>query len=172
MGSSPGRRCLRLDEALRSVDEAEHELDLFVTNPKLITWSARRSSSRESTSDSEHSTRHGGLSPSSGGRAPRRRTRRRRPSRGLAHVDGAEKRRLMHGLLDRVVVRRADRRGRNANPITERTQIVLRGNVLSASHTQRQPPLSRATRYLPERSMSSTRYESGPSQNRSASRPR
>jgi hypothetical protein len=41
-----------------------------------------------------------------------------------------ERRRLMHGLLDRVVVRRADRRGRNARPIAERTQIILRGNVL------------------------------------------
>jgi hypothetical protein len=36
----------------------------------------------------------------------------------------------MHGLLDRVIVTRADRRGRHARPIRERTQIVLRGNVL------------------------------------------
>jgi hypothetical protein len=41
-----------------------------------------------------------------------------------------EKRRLLHGLLDRVVLSRADRRGRHARPIAERTQIVLRGNVL------------------------------------------
>jgi hypothetical protein len=41
-----------------------------------------------------------------------------------------EKRQLMHGLLDRVVVTRAQGRGRHANPIGERAQIVLRGNVL------------------------------------------
>jgi hypothetical protein len=36
----------------------------------------------------------------------------------------------MHGALDRVVVRRAIVRGRHGEPITQRTQIVLRGNVL------------------------------------------
>ncbi len=41
-----------------------------------------------------------------------------------------EKRRLMHGLLDRVVVQRADRGGRHARPISDRTQIILRGNLL------------------------------------------
>jgi hypothetical protein len=41
-----------------------------------------------------------------------------------------EKRRLLHGLLERVVVTRAKGRGRHANPIGERVQIVLRGNVL------------------------------------------
>jgi hypothetical protein len=41
-----------------------------------------------------------------------------------------DKRRLLHGLLDRVVVSRARGRGRHANPVKERTQIVLRGNVL------------------------------------------
>jgi hypothetical protein len=35
----------------------------------------------------------------------------------------------MHGLLDRIVLTRADRRGRHASPISERTQIILRGNV-------------------------------------------
>lgn len=42
----------------------------------------------------------------------------------------SEKRRLMHGLLDRVVISQATGRGRHAGPIDERTQIVLRGNVL------------------------------------------
>jgi hypothetical protein len=41
-----------------------------------------------------------------------------------------ERRRLLHGLLDRVVVSRAHGRGKHANPVSERTQIVLRGNVL------------------------------------------
>jgi recombinase/recombinase-like zinc beta ribbon protein len=41
-----------------------------------------------------------------------------------------EKRALMHGLLDRVLLRRAPGRGPNSVPVAERTQIVLRGNVL------------------------------------------
>ena len=41
-----------------------------------------------------------------------------------------EKRQLMHGLFDRVIVSRADRRDRQPVPKGERTQIVLRGNVL------------------------------------------
>jgi hypothetical protein len=41
-----------------------------------------------------------------------------------------EKRTLMHGLLDRVVLRRDETKGRNPAPLSERTQIVLRGNVL------------------------------------------
>src|SRR5919197_452446 len=36
----------------------------------------------------------------------------------------------MHGLLDRVVVKRADRRGRHAQPIRQRAQTVRRGNVM------------------------------------------
>ena len=40
-----------------------------------------------------------------------------------------EKRRLLHGLLDRVVLRRVDGR-REKVPVAERTQIVLRGNAL------------------------------------------
>jgi hypothetical protein len=41
-----------------------------------------------------------------------------------------EKRTLLHGLLDRVLLRRAPGRGPRAVPVAERTQIVLRGNVL------------------------------------------
>ena len=41
-----------------------------------------------------------------------------------------ERRRLMHGILDRVILTRADQRGRHARPIGERAQIVLRENVL------------------------------------------
>jgi hypothetical protein len=44
-----------------------------------------------------------------------------------------EKRRLLHGLLDRVELRRSAGRGRKATPVAERTQIVLHGNVLLGS---------------------------------------
>jgi len=40
-----------------------------------------------------------------------------------------EKRSLLHGLLDRVVLRRVDGR-RERVPVADRAQIVLRGNVL------------------------------------------
>ena len=47
-------------------------------------------------------------------------------------LDLPERRRLLHGLLDRVVLRRADgrRREKGGIALAERTQIVLRGNVL------------------------------------------
>jgi hypothetical protein len=41
-----------------------------------------------------------------------------------------EKRKLLHGLLDRVVLKKAGFRGRLAPSIENRVQIVLRGNVL------------------------------------------
>jgi len=42
----------------------------------------------------------------------------------------AWKRKLLHGLLDRVVLKRSPGRGKNAVPVAERTQILLRGNML------------------------------------------
>jgi site-specific DNA recombinase len=41
-----------------------------------------------------------------------------------------ERRTLMHGLLDRVVLQRDESKGRNPAALSERAQIVLRGNVL------------------------------------------
>ena len=44
----------------------------------------------------------------------------------------------MHGLLERVIVTRADRRGRHARPIGERAQVVLRGgSILRAAGKKR-----------------------------------
>ena len=40
-----------------------------------------------------------------------------------------EKRTLLHGLLERVVVTRADGRGKHAPPVEKRTQIMLRGGM-------------------------------------------
>lgn len=121
-----------LDEAARAVADAEHELDLFITNPKLLTILGEAKflegvDARQRALDEARSTL-GEL----------------RAQSALADevvADGdllrawpslttQEKRRLLHGLLDRVVVSRARGRGKNANPIGERTQIVLRGNVL------------------------------------------
>jgi hypothetical protein len=40
-----------------------------------------------------------------------------------------EKRTLLHGFLERVVVTRADGRGKHTPPVEDRTQILLRGGV-------------------------------------------
>jgi hypothetical protein len=120
-----------LEAAARAVAEAEHELDLYVTNPKLLTLLGEQkfldgTEARQRALDEA-----------------RRALGELRQQSSLADelADGnvlrawptlavQEKRQLMHGLLDRVVVTRAQGRGRHANPIGERAQIVLRGNVL------------------------------------------
>jgi DNA invertase Pin-like site-specific DNA recombinase len=120
-----------LEEAVRAVADAEHELDLFVTNPKLITLIGEARflegvAARQRALDDARATLAELRSQTT-------------LADELAEGDLLtawptltiqEKRRLLHGLLDRVVVTRARGRGKNANPICERTQIVLRGNVL------------------------------------------
>jgi site-specific DNA recombinase len=120
-----------LEAASRSVADAEHELDLFVTNPKLMTIlgepkflegvDARQRALDEARQELAELRTQSTLADE------------------LADGDlltawptltVQEKRRLLHGLLDRVVVSRARGRGKNANPVRERVQIVLRGNVL------------------------------------------
>jgi site-specific DNA recombinase len=120
-----------LEEAARAVAEAEHELDLFIANPKLLTLIG------EERFLEGVEVRQRALEEA------RQELAEKRAQSSLADelVDGdllkswptltvQEKRRLLHGLLDRVVVRRARGRGKNANPVSERAQIVLRGNVL------------------------------------------
>jgi site-specific DNA recombinase len=120
-----------LEEATRAVTEAEYELDLFITNPKLLSLIGEERflegvDARQRALDEAHAA-----------------VAELRTQSSLAYelADGdllrawpsltvQEKRRLLHGLLDRVVVSRAKGRGRHANPVSERTQSVLRGNVL------------------------------------------
>jgi DNA invertase Pin-like site-specific DNA recombinase len=120
-----------IETAARAVAEAEHELDLFVTNPKLLTLLGEQrfidgAQTRQRALDEVRQTLA---------------ELRQQSSMASELADGdllgawptlstPEKRRLMHGLLDRVVVKRASGRGRHAEPIGERTQIVLRGHVL------------------------------------------
>jgi hypothetical protein len=119
-----------IEAANRAVVEAEHELDLFVTNPKLLTILGEQKFTnglevRQLALD-EARQMLGEL--------------RRQSDLATELADGnllrawptlttQEKRQLLHGLLDRVVVTRARRRGRHANPIGDRTQIFLRGDV-------------------------------------------
>ena len=129
----------QIEAAARSVAEAEHELDLFVNNPKLLSLLGQKKfmegvEVRQRALDEARATLAQARSQSA-----------------LAEELGdgdllqawpsltvQERRRLMHGLLERVIVTRADRRGRHARPIGERTQIVLRGgSILGGSGKKR-----------------------------------
>jgi site-specific DNA recombinase len=120
----------QLDHTIRAVTEAEHELDLFVLDPKLLSLIGERKF-REGVEVRQHALDQ---------------TRRRlAEARSQAAVIGGlpsgdlvttwptlsipERRRLLHGLLDRVVLTRSPARGKNATPVEERTQLILRGNV-------------------------------------------
>jgi DNA invertase Pin-like site-specific DNA recombinase len=120
-----------LEDAARAVAEAEHELDLFVNNPKLLTLLGE-TKFVEGIEVRQHALDQA-----------RQSLAELRSQSVLAEdiADGdildawptltvQEKRRLMRGLLDRIVLTRAPARGKNAIPVAERTQIVLRGNVL------------------------------------------
>jgi site-specific DNA recombinase len=120
-----------LEDASRTVAEAEHELDLFVTNPKLLTLlgeekfiegveARQRMLDEARQSLAELRTQSTLADELADGDL----------LRAWPTLTIQEKRRLLHGLLDRVVVTRARGRGKNANPVSERTQIVLRGNIL------------------------------------------
>lgn len=120
----------RLDEALRAVIDAEHELDLFVTNPRLLTTlgeqrflegvDARQLALDDARAMVAHLRQQHDLAAHlTDGRL----------LDAWPTLSTQEKRRLLHGLLDRVVLRRVDGR-REKVPIADRTQIVLRGNVL------------------------------------------
>jgi site-specific DNA recombinase len=120
-----------LDDAQRNLTDAEHELDLFLQTPRLLTLlgedkflegaEVRQQALDEARATVSEIGQQSAL------------------AQELADGDLIaawptltiqEKRRLMHGLLDRVTVKRATGRGRHADPISDRTQIVLRGNVL------------------------------------------
>ena len=59
-----------VERSSRAVEEAEHELDLFVNNPKLLSCWASRSSSRVLRFGSGRSTRRGRSSPKRAHKAP------------------------------------------------------------------------------------------------------
>ncbi len=120
-----------LEEAARALTDAEHELDLFVKIPKLLTTIGEELflegvEARQHVIDEARET------------VVQLRTQSTLADeladgdllRAWPSLTIQQKRRLLHGLLDRVVVRRARGRGKNANPVRERAQIVLRGNVL------------------------------------------
>ena len=120
----------QVDDAQRAVDDAEHELDLYLTNPKLLTLlgetkflqgaEARQHALDQARAELGRLQSHSRLADdiSDGDLL-----------KAWPTLTTQEKRQLMHGLLDRVIVTRADRRGRHATPINERTHIIARGNT-------------------------------------------
>jgi hypothetical protein len=119
-----------IEAAAGAVAEAEHELELFVNNPRLLTLlgEARFMEGAE--------TRQAALDEARNALA------RHRQQHSLAAelADGdllaawptlaiSERRRLMYGLLDQVIVTRATSRGRHAGPIADRVEIILRGGT-------------------------------------------
>jgi hypothetical protein len=120
----------QIDDAARAVTDAEHELDGFVTNPKLLTLLGddrfvHGVEARQRALDEARATlatmhqNHLLADELTDGRL----------LEAWPTLTIQEKRRLLHGLLDRVVLRRVDGR-REKVPLADRTQIVLRGNVL------------------------------------------
>jgi site-specific DNA recombinase len=121
----------RIEAAARQVEAAEHELELFITNPGLLTTLGEQRfmqgvDARQHALDQAR-TQLAELRTQSALTA-------QVPNGDLLaawpNLSSQQKRRLLHGLLDRVVLRRAPGRGKNATPVAERTQIVLHGNVL------------------------------------------
>jgi hypothetical protein len=117
-----------IDQAARDLEAAEHELDHYVTNPKLMTVLG------------EDRFLHGAQARQDALDHARGRLAQLRQHQELAAelTDGRlldawptltteEKRRLLHGLLDRVTLERSD--ARLGVPIADRTTIILRGNV-------------------------------------------
>jgi len=117
-----------LEQATRKVEAAEHELDLFVNNPTLLTILGEQKfvegvQVRQTALD-ETRTALAELRTQS------------ELAEELAEGDllaawpeltTDNKRRLLHGLLDHVSLTRGNGRGKNATPIADRTQITLRG---------------------------------------------
>jgi DNA invertase Pin-like site-specific DNA recombinase len=133
-----------IEASIRTVEEAEHELDLFVNNPKLLTLLGERKffegveTRQRAFDEAREELAHAQQQSSLTGELADGDLLAAWPS-----LTVQEKRRLMHGLLDRVVVTRADRRGRHAKPIAERTQIVMRGNVFLSDDSDGDDPPSK-----------------------------
>jgi site-specific DNA recombinase len=124
------RASAELDAAAAAASAAEHELDAFIGNPTLLTTLG------ETKFVEAVQARQQALDQAREALA----VLRSQSELAAELSDGdlltawpeltiGEKRRLLHGLLDRVVVTRASGRGRHADPISERTKIILRGGT-------------------------------------------
>jgi DNA invertase Pin-like site-specific DNA recombinase len=117
-----------LEHARRAVAQAEHELDLYLAEPLLLSTlgrdkfiegaQARRQALEEALAELEQLRAKSHLSEElvSGDLLA-----------AWPDLSVQEKRQLLRGLLEAVILTRAGARGRAAKPIAQRTQIILRG---------------------------------------------
>jgi DNA invertase Pin-like site-specific DNA recombinase len=119
-----------IEAAARAVAEAEYELDLFVNNPKLLSLlgeskflegvEVRQQALDEARTLLAEARSQSSLVEELGDGDL---------LRSWPTLTIQERRRLMHGLFEQILVSRALARGRAAEPIAKRTQIVLRGGT-------------------------------------------
>lgn len=121
----------QIEDAARRAEEADHELDLFVSDLRILSMigqekfleglEVRQHALDEAARELADLRAQSAISDElTGGDL----------LKAWPELSLPEKRMLLHGFLDRVVLRRAPGRGPDALPVSERTQIVLRGNVL------------------------------------------
>jgi site-specific DNA recombinase len=131
------RASAELEKAAAAVAEAEHELSLFVTNPKLLTLlgetpflegvEARQQALDEARRRLADLRARSSVSAELGDGDLLKR---------WPKLSVQRKRRLMQGLLEQVILRR--RTGAlGSDPISDRTQIVLRGGALLNQNSKR-----------------------------------
>jgi site-specific DNA recombinase len=121
----------QIEEAARQVAAAEHELDLFVTNPNLLSVLGEQrflqgAQARQQALDQARAS----LADLHARSAFREELPQGDLLAAWPRLSSSEKRRLLHGLLERVVLTRSPGRGMNATPAEQRTRILLRGGVL------------------------------------------
>jgi site-specific DNA recombinase len=120
----------QIEQAARRVADAEHELDLYLASELMSVigqerflrgFDARQQALDEARAELNQLRAQSTLAeePISGDLLA-----------AWPELDTKERRQILHGLLDRVLVKRSDGRKPGALPIAERTQIVLRGKVL------------------------------------------
>ena len=131
----------QIEQAARTVADAEHELDLFIQNPTLLTTLGETrflqgAQARQTALDHARQTL----------------TQLRNQTNLTQELaDGnlltawptlttQEKRRLMHGLLDHVTLHRAPTHSRKPTPIANRTTITLRGGQQLTTQTAHNTP--------------------------------
>jgi site-specific DNA recombinase len=126
---------VELEQARREVEQAEHELDLYLAEPLLLSTLGRErflegaQSRRQALDDAlaalEQLRAKGQLAEEliSGDLLA-----------AWPSLDVQEKRQLLHGLLEAVILQRSGTRGHAAKPIGERTQIILRGGTPLPRH--------------------------------------
>jgi site-specific DNA recombinase len=119
-----------VDQAARAVAAAEHELDLYLASALVSVIGQERFLQGVDTRQQVLDSARAELSQLHAQSALGQELTSGDLLSAWPDLTIQERRRLLHGLLDRVLLKRSDGRKRDALPLSERTQIILRGNVL------------------------------------------